>query len=811
MSRYCVLTLAVILALAVTGYAEAFSESFDSGYTAGTNISTYAPMWYGDGLTNSPTLQAGQGVADSMGLSAAKNCFNWSGHTFTWTDPTLTGVVIGMDFKTPVSTDANFPFSDDRLGWTTSTGSSSTGYLFAVQLDKNGTGGCNITGYYKSSPTGSTRDDQIAAGTTVLSELSWYRLRATFTKLTNTSARIDVSLQELDANGVPGNVVVSGSVADSSVESGDWTHTPPAALFTAPTMCPSFKNYDQKAAGQADNAYFEVVRNIPDCAAVVSPEVDQYSVAEAGQPANPSVIDYSFSNVGAQAITYTVAELDAAQQPVDLPWLSLSKYGDTVASQSVDGLTATISTAGLAGGRYTGYLKFTDSCSPAVGYLRKIDLDVFACHWTVDSCSQERLYMLDYPTVLPPDATYRISNTGSTSMNYAVTKSGDSTCFDWLTLANATGTIAPGASADVVAHIDTQALLGHDTGDTYACSLTFTDQCSPQVMTRTVKVRYFGLGETQTFAYQGDVPPTDEDSAGAGYRFTLYDDAENGAVEVDPQADDFKVWRMADNGGLLKSWYRAYYRQPSGAWDRVHATGEGGSTMLARVKLNSWSSPDGSRKGIIQIGDTHVCTAAYHWGGTDGMALESKRDLGAQTGAGTNGFVVLRMTVSGTDEAEYDCGRTVRFYLNENPTPVLELLNAESKTTTTDRGFLFGDSTGSSSIDVSFDWITGTNAGAYAPGEEVAALGRSLIPVSYACHIPFADADEDHDVDQADFAVFQRCLAADSSAFDPTDCRCLDRDADQQIDETDFLAFHACALGPGVTVDVQNPPPYCVP
>ncbi len=246
-----------VLAWVPAAYATAYTEGFESGYAAGTNISTYAPAWYGDGLTNSPTVEAGQGVAGSMGLSAAKNCFNWRERAFSWADPTLTGVVVGMDFKTPASGDANFPFSDDRLGWTTSTGTSETGYLFTVQLAKNGVGGANITGYYKAGSK--TRDDQIAAGTTVLSELSWYRLRATFTKLTNTSARIDVSLQELDANGVLGNVVISGSVADSSVISGDWEHTPPAALFTAPTMCPSFKNYDQKAVSQADNAYFEII------------------------------------------------------------------------------------------------------------------------------------------------------------------------------------------------------------------------------------------------------------------------------------------------------------------------------------------------------------------------------------------------------------------------------------------------------------------------------------------------------------------------------------------------------------------------
>jgi hypothetical protein len=253
----------VMILMGVTGAgvagAAVFVEGFESGYTDGTNIAAYAPAWYGDGGTNSPTIQAGQGVAGSVGLSEAKNCFNWSAHPFAWTDPSVTGVIMGMDFQAAAEGDANFPFSDDRIGWTTSPGTSDTGYIFCVQLAKNGTGGFDIQGYYKSSPTGSTRTDTIVSYTTPVVANAWYRFQVEYTKLSDTSARIDAAVRELDASGVPGSVIVTGTVANTAATSGGWTHTPPAALFTAATICPSYKNYDQKAPANADNAYFEIV------------------------------------------------------------------------------------------------------------------------------------------------------------------------------------------------------------------------------------------------------------------------------------------------------------------------------------------------------------------------------------------------------------------------------------------------------------------------------------------------------------------------------------------------------------------------
>ncbi|HOW74237.1 MAG TPA: hypothetical protein PKY77_26845 [Phycisphaerae bacterium] len=83
-----------------------------------------------------------------------------------------------------------------------------------------------------------------------------------------------------------------------------------------------------------------------------------------------------------------------------------------------------------------------------------------------------------------------------------------------------------------------------------------------------------------------------------------------------------------------------------------------------------------------------------------------------------------------------------------------------------------------------------------------------------ACHEPFADVDDDGDVDQDDFAVWQLCYTAAGDpghAFNSTTyCDCLDReqtdpsrpfrrsvDGDNDVDQDDLLAFEKCAQASG--------------
>ena len=68
------------------------------------------------------------------------------------------------------------------------------------------------------------------------------------------------------------------------------------------------------------------------------------------------------------------------------------------------------------------------------------------------------------------------------------------------------------------------------------------------------------------------------------------------------------------------------------------------------------------------------------------------------------------------------------------------------------------------------------------------------------------DRDLDGDVDQDDFAEFQKCYTGAGGGV-PAGCESLDRpelgwpDGDGDIDKDDFAAFQVCARGPEVLAD----------
>ncbi len=62
------------------------------------------------------------------------------------------------------------------------------------------------------------------------------------------------------------------------------------------------------------------------------------------------------------------------------------------------------------------------------------------------------------------------------------------------------------------------------------------------------------------------------------------------------------------------------------------------------------------------------------------------------------------------------------------------------------------------------------------------------------CNVPFADWDDDGDVDHVDFGILQSCLGGDASGA----CACFDRDEDEAIGIADFEEFEACWTGPAV-------------
>jgi hypothetical protein len=813
------LAIGVCLNLAgVSAHGESFLADFEdsTAYPIGWHIRDTGLWWGQSGTSDDPTIGSGVGVAGSVGTTAAARNYHWIQHPFKWTDPTVAAITIQMDYRSPTdSTTSGYPFSSDRMGWTINQYGTSNSEFLQVELGSTDstTGYAAIKCRWYNANGDETGTDIVQYQGSLITVSTFYRFTAKFTKLTGTSAKIDVTLTAINSDGTLGSEIASGSIADTSLLATDVIPSP--ALFTAAQMWPTFRNYNGKAKGPADNAYLEITYiDAPACYSAISP--DEYTVnsAEADINATPSPasFDYTVRNLGLNSFSYTVTELNDQHQPADVSWLSTDKSSGTVAAQTTDVVKANLNTTGLSGGTYTAYLQFTDSCNPAVSHVAQIILSVYGCRWELNSCNQERSYSLDYPTVIPEDFVYRLTNTGNYPLNYSVVKTADSenTCFEWLTVTNPTGTVAVGQYVDVIGHIDVNALAGHGTDTDYNCILTFSDDCSPQVISRQVRLRYLGVGQTQVFEYDGDVDPAADNSAGTGRKFSLYDSDANGSVEDDGDAIDGKVWRMVDQFGAYKSVYRAYYWKDDSSWDNMDIHGEGGSTMVARLKVNSWSGTD--RQAWISIQDGDTSSATFHWGGSDGVAAETKRDIEEQTGRGTSGFVTLWVASNG-DQAgtEWKCGRNVDMYILDDNQQILweKHITSASAESSTRAGFFFGDTATSAGMDVSYDWITGTNAGAFAPGEEVAVLGRSLIVTDRACVIPFPDADQDSDVDMADFAVFQRCYSPTVEVTE--DCRCFDRDGSGNIDDVDFQAFAACAGGAGVAFDPANPPANCEP
>jgi hypothetical protein len=104
----------------------------------------------------------------------------------------------------------------------------------------------------------------------------------------------------------------------------------------------------------------------------------------------------------------------------------------------------------------------------------------------------------------------------------------------------------------------------------------------------------------------------------------------------------------------------------------------------------------------------------------------------------------------------------------------------------------------------------------YASQEEVQIIANPAVgslvdqifvdvKVSPACHDPFADIDADGDVDQQDFAEWQKCFTGEDVQEIQPLCGCFDRDnggvGDGDIDGDDLVAFEACSSAPEVPAD----------
>lgn len=217
-------------------------DSFTEGEVLGDQIDWFGP-------STAPTFSATASCDGSIGLAPAAWGYTWLSHPFRWQAQDFTRLVVGADFQSSNQSE----FHDDRVGWIVASDSNHSSLMFAVQLD-------NVRGHlieaYWDGPETTDLRVPIADIESLISRNFWYRLRATFTKLTGTSARIDLSLWALDGACEPIEPpIVIESIPNTSALGLD---SPDHKYFNADIMWPVFKTHDSIPGG-FDNVYVEIV------------------------------------------------------------------------------------------------------------------------------------------------------------------------------------------------------------------------------------------------------------------------------------------------------------------------------------------------------------------------------------------------------------------------------------------------------------------------------------------------------------------------------------------------------------------------
>jgi len=239
-------------------------ENFDSGFALGAPVGAH-PDWFDGG--SGPVVTDLIGVAGSVGLPPASAIYTWTNQPFDWNAPDF----VGVNFRSDFQTDGDGGYDDDRIGWMITNTSNHSNNIFGVQMDPVGDTAeppYNIECYWDGDTFGDNGGRTSIVTLPGLTANGWYRLQANITRLTDTSAQIDVSLWELDGSGIPTVEVASGSISDTALLPNDTgNERPNPGYFTGP-IWPAYKNHSA-TTGAADNACYEIITTAPPFAFVV--------------------------------------------------------------------------------------------------------------------------------------------------------------------------------------------------------------------------------------------------------------------------------------------------------------------------------------------------------------------------------------------------------------------------------------------------------------------------------------------------------------------------------------------------------------
>ncbi len=451
---------------------------------------------------------------------------------------------------------------------------------------------------------------------------------------------------------------------------------------------------------------------------------------------------------------------------------------------------------------------FLDDLSVSVleQHVRRIDLQVIGGAIQVDAPALLSVGPCNGANTTQHTFTVRNIGAYDWTSYYAV----DDFANPWITLSpnvgNPGGAVPRGETRTITATVNWSQVAGNDTARIRFHGL-FTDHNStpnvdistaPTLGANTNALNVFDPAALVKLVYQpqlGQVPST-ANSAGGTNKFALYDGSsdQGAAVVSDLQASDGFAYRINDQTGappLAMTKWRAVDQFTNTIGTIIPDVG---GTMVARVKTISTVSTRSANLMLL----SSTIGAAYHWGGADGIAREVERGVDYSVTGDAN-YHTIRLTsqlrygsYSSITTGVIGSANVVKLYLDE--TLLVPAIDPASNSNSGFDGLGFGTGSSSGAQDIYFDWVEGTNSGAFGPGEEVACIG-SLIPPSI-CDLPRVDRDNDDDVDLDDFAEFQICYTGSlvSPPPLPPQCQCFD-DGDSDIDVADFNYFMKCTPG----------------
>ncbi|MHC4443735.1 MAG: COG1470 family protein, partial [Planctomycetota bacterium] len=528
-----------------------------------------------------------------------------------------------------------------------------------------------------------------------------------------------------------------------------------------------------------ETAYYENVLTvqspIPDCETNVIPYKDQNVIMST---ASPGDFVYTVKNEGKNDVNYTVAESP------DQPWASLDKTSGGPIAGSPDGksggtdtVTVTIdSTTMTAGQNYSIDLVFTDDCtSPGVSHTRTLNITVIDCLLgvTPDSVATAADMTVYSHCAQPQSHTLTVTNSlGAGNRNYTVQEvdsGGTPNDYGWLSLDKTSGgPVPPGASDTVTATITGTPKVSANWDKTDTAYLLFTPDCGDAVLRRIDRTDQ-SLGDMFgfQFTYKGDVDPLVADSCSSVPPNVLADSVSScnfteigsltGTVVTDENADPdyaaqngmaFLIDQSPGPDPLGRNGYASNIINanipPGYEWAEGinnHFYSPLGTTMVARVKVVRSSQME----AMVWARDDNPSPpigARVLWGGAGpdqtNQVHEAVNNI-TTAGLGLpkpDAYHIVRFAQGYGPYGQH----TIKIWMDENPTAVLEISPSNYENEMQYDAFCFGTYGLSSSSKVYYDWISFTDAGMYGPGEEDDCLG-SLIPIF--CPKPFADADED--------------------------------------------------------------------